>query len=71
MRLLTAREAAPILRVTRERVYELVRLGLIPSVRLGRQVRFSESALEDWIAGGGSKENVTPLPGSEERCRLT
>lgn len=55
MRLLTAKEVAPILRVTPARVYELARSRAIPAIRLGeRQVRFDETALRDWLAGGGS-----------------
>ena len=54
MRLLTAKETAAILRVTLPRVYELARGGLIPSVRMGRQIRFHESKLMEWIEQGGS-----------------
>ncbi len=56
MRLLTAEEVANILRVTPARIYALARAGTLPCVRCGRQVRFSESALREWIARGGSKE---------------
>ncbi len=55
MRLLTAKEVAPILRVTPARVYELARERAIPTVRMGeRQVRFDESALREWVASGGN-----------------
>lgn len=55
MRLLTAKEVAPILRVTPARVYDLVRSRAIPAIRIGeRQVRFDETALRDWVASGGS-----------------
>jgi excisionase family DNA binding protein len=54
MRLLTAKETAEILKVTPPRVYELARVGLIPSVRMGRQVRFHEAKLIEWIEQGGS-----------------
>ena len=36
------------------RVYELARKGLIPSVRVGRSVRFDMGAIERFIAGGGT-----------------
>jgi putative molybdopterin biosynthesis protein len=52
-RLLTAEQVAVLLQVRTARVYELAREGLIPTVRLGRQVRVSSSALENWIADGG------------------
>ncbi len=54
MRLLTAKEVAPILQVKTARVYELARERAIPSVRIGeRQLRFDEAALRNWIANGG------------------
>jgi putative molybdopterin biosynthesis protein len=54
MHLLTAKETAAILKVTLPRVYELAREGLIPSVRMGRQIRFDETKLLNWIEQGGS-----------------
>ncbi len=64
MRLLTASEVAPVLRVPTARVYELARLRMIPAITLGeRQVRFDEAALREWIATGGFTRgamNITP-----------
>jgi excisionase family DNA binding protein len=37
-----------------QRVYECARLGIIPSVRIGRSVRFDEDALRDWMRRGGT-----------------
>ena len=53
MRLLIAREAAELLRVSVPRVYELARTNRIPSVKVGRQVRIDAERLEKWIANGG------------------
>ena len=52
-RLITIPEVSQILEVNVQRAYELVRLGLIPSVRLGRQVRVDSKSLEDFIEKGG------------------
>lgn len=52
-RLLQVPQVAEILGTTQGRVYELVRLSLIPAVRLGRQVRIDEAALHEWIRNGG------------------
>jgi excisionase family DNA binding protein len=50
-----AAEVASVLRVSRARVYELVRLGSLPFVKLGvKQIRFEEEALRAWIARGGT-----------------
>lgn len=39
--------------IPRERAYELARQGILPHVRLGRQVRFVPAQVEAWIADGG------------------
>jgi excisionase family DNA binding protein len=62
MRLLTAKETAEILRVTLPRVYELARGGLIPSVRMGRQIRFHEPKITEWIEQGGSSLQKEETP---------
>jgi excisionase family DNA binding protein len=54
MRLLTAKQVAEILQVALPRVYELARLGSLPCIRIGRQIRFPESKLMEWIEQGGS-----------------
>lgn len=49
--LLTADEAARLLRVPRSTLYELVRSRGLPHVRIGeRGLRFTRSDLGDWIA---------------------
>ena len=58
--ILIADEVARILRVDRQRVYELVRRDAIPVIRLGeRQYRFDAEAIEQWIERGGSVEITT------------
>lgn len=37
----------------RERVYEAVRLGLVPAVHIGRQIRIEERAFVEWVRDGG------------------
>jgi excisionase family DNA binding protein len=49
--LLTADEAARLLRVPRSTLYELVRSRGLPHVRIGdRALRFTRSDLDEWIA---------------------
>jgi excisionase family DNA binding protein len=55
MRVLVAAEVAELLKVPVPRVYELARQGQIPHVRIGRQVRFRQEAVEAWIT---ALENV-------------
>ena len=48
--ILVAEEVAELLRVDRQRVYELVRTNQIPVIRLGeRQYRFSAEAIYRWL----------------------
>jgi excisionase family DNA binding protein len=48
--LLTADEAARLLRVPRSTLYELVRSRGLPHIRIGeRGLRFTRSDLDEWI----------------------
>ena len=53
MRLMTMKEVASRLGVSVQRAYELGRSGLLPVVRLGRQMRVEEEQLSVWIGSGG------------------
>lgn len=53
--ILVADEVAELLRVDRQRVYDLARRNAIPVIRLGeRQYRFDAEAIRQWITRGGS-----------------
>lgn len=57
--LLVAEELAELLRVHRQRIYELVRSGKLPAIRVGeRQYRFSADAVRRWIEEGGSIRTI-------------
>lgn len=60
--LLTVPEVSEHLKISEARVRELGRLGLLPIVRLGRQVRIDPERLDAWIAEGGQA-----LPGGWRR----
>ena len=49
MRLLRPREAAVRLGISERETYRLAQVGELPTVKIGRSVRISESHLEDWI----------------------
>jgi excisionase family DNA binding protein len=49
-RLLTAAQVGERFQVPVSRIYAAARRGELPSVRLGRYVRFTEEALARWIA---------------------
>ena len=50
---MTAAEVAKMLNVSVPRVYELARVGLVPRVAIGRQVRFHPDVIQKWVAAGG------------------
>ncbi len=53
--ILIADEVAEMLRVDRQRVYELARRNAIPVIRVGeRQYRFDAEAIRQWMTRGGS-----------------
>ena len=52
--ILIADEVAEMLRVDKQRVYELARRNAIPVIRIGeRQYRFDAEAIRQWIERGG------------------
>lgn len=56
--ILVAEEVAEILRVDKQRIYELVRTNQIPFIRLGeRQYRFSAKAIENFLCDGGTRKD--------------
>lgn len=61
-RLLRIEEVAAVLNVSKARCYELARNGVLPVVRIGRQLRIHPGHLNEWLAGGGAA-----LPGGWRR----
>jgi excisionase family DNA binding protein len=63
-RLLSADEVAEVLGVSTARIYELLRSGLLPCIKIGRQRRVSPAQLRAWLDGGGQS---LPGPGGWRR----
>lgn len=53
-RMLRVAAVAGMLDLPEKRVYELVRAGVLPHVRVGRSIRFNADTLTAWIQAGGS-----------------
>jgi excisionase family DNA binding protein len=53
-RLLTADDVANWLGITKQAVYRLVREYRLPSISVGRYVRFEATAIQRWIDAGGA-----------------
>ncbi len=57
-KLMTANEVKDIFGIELQRVWELTRRKLLPTVKLGdRQYRYSRQAIERFIADGGNTDN--------------
>lgn len=70
MQLITATAASAFLNIRVQRLYELVRLGVIPHVKLGkRQLRFDPEALQVWVKNGGAAKNCPGAPGEASDFR--
>lgn len=56
--LLTVAEAATALHLGRNTVYDLIRSGELPSLRVGRAIRIPQTALHEWINSNTQKGNT-------------
>ena len=56
--LLTAQEAAELLKVKKATVYEMVKRGQIPAVKIGKQVRIDREDLQRMLQPGGAREQT-------------
>lgn len=52
-KLLRLPEVARILDLKEDRVYALAREGIIPVIRIGRQLRVDPDKLQEWLDNGG------------------
>lgn len=54
--ILDAKEVSKLLKINVQRVYELTRRGLLPTIYLGeRQYRYSREQIEEFIKQGGNR----------------
>jgi len=54
--IVTVEQLADMLKIGRNTAYELVRAGLIPSVRVGRSIRIPKQGIIDYIGRNNGKE---------------
>ena len=52
-RFFTVAQVAEMAQLSEARIYEAIRLNLLPAVHIGRQVRIEESAFVAWVSNGG------------------
>jgi predicted DNA-binding transcriptional regulator AlpA len=57
-KLMTAKDITEVFGIELQRVYELTRRKLLPTVKLGdRQYRYFQQAIEKFIEGGGNQKS--------------
>ena len=64
MKFYTVQQIADLVQLSTGRVYEAIRLGLLPAVHIGRQVRIEEQGFQEWVRLGGR----TYQPGDQSRA---
>jgi excisionase family DNA binding protein len=62
--LLNVEQIGERLQLPKSAVYELIRQGKLPAVRIGKHVRIEAGRLEQWIAEhrNGAVDNATRIP---------
>jgi excisionase family DNA binding protein len=58
--LLTVEQTAAELHIARRRVFELIRNGQLPSVKIGKSRRIRSSDLAEYVAGLGNGTQQVP-----------
>lgn len=51
IQLLRPAQVAPLLGVTKRRVYQLIAAGQIPATKVGGAIRIPRDAWDEWLAG--------------------
>lgn len=54
-------QVAELLDLSVHRVYQLAKLGTIPSIRVGRTLRFDPDTMVAWLRAGGSLDLTSQL----------
>lgn len=65
-KILTVIEVADILRISRVQAYNLVNKGIIPSLRLGRNIRIYAKAFNEWLEKNGGQGDIIDLSKPQE-----
>jgi excisionase family DNA binding protein len=56
--IMTIEELAEYLKVSKSTLYKLVQNGGLPAQKIGKQWRFSKSAVEDWFRQHPQRSNI-------------
>jgi len=56
-RLMTIREIADYLRLSKVTVYKMTRQGKIPALKIGKQWRYNKSEIDSWVKQKSNNEH--------------
>ena len=56
MKILTIQEASSMLKINQHTTYRYAKEGTIPAIRVGRNWRFLEEVLEEWLTRKAGKD---------------
>ncbi len=67
IQLMTVREVAAYLRVTKKTIYRLLGRGSIPASKVGHQWRFDQALIDEWLhpSSGGAEANILVIDDEE------
>ncbi len=56
-RLMTIKEVADYLRLSKVTVYKMTRQGKIPALKIGKQWRYNKSEIDSWVQQKSNSKN--------------
>ncbi|MDH5173694.1 MAG: helix-turn-helix domain-containing protein [Elusimicrobiota bacterium] len=56
-KLMTIKEVADYLRLSKVTVYKMTRQGKIPALKIGKQWRYNKSEIDSWVKQKSNSEN--------------
>lgn len=67
LKVYTANEVCDILKVTKRTLYNYIKAGQIPATRMGREWRFTEEAVKDFMERGTSPDYLDRLEEANQK----
>ena len=65
-RFLQIEQVSALLEISDTTAKRLVKKGVLPAIRVGRQIRIDQRRLREWLDRGGGGPIKPPLPAIEE-----
>ncbi|MCX5696590.1 MAG: helix-turn-helix domain-containing protein, partial [Candidatus Omnitrophica bacterium] len=66
-RFFSLNEVVAYLKIPKSTLYKLSQKGKIPSVKIGKQLRFRKSSIDAWLTDHETGERIIPISASEAK----